>query len=80
MDRGERETLEDVISEQIMNVLGMPSDLRSVQVRKVGIARYRVNVILGEHAGAVRIAHSYFVGVDGDGGIIASTPNIKKQY
>jgi hypothetical protein len=80
MDHDERETLSDLIREQVIHALGPPMDLRSVQVRKVWADHYRVNLIVGESAGSVRVAHSYFLVVDSDGRLIGSTPKITKLY
>jgi hypothetical protein len=80
MEHDERETLSNLIREQVIHALGMPMDLRSVQVRKVWDDHYRVNVIVGESAGSVRVAHSYFLVVDSDGRLIGSTPKITKLY
>jgi hypothetical protein len=76
----DRETLDNRIREQVIHALGKPTDLRNVQVRKVGKDRYRVNVIVGDNAGSVRVANSYFLEIDGDGSLIAATPKITKQY
>jgi hypothetical protein len=80
LQHDERETLSDLIREQVLHALGKPMDLRSVQVRKVWADHYRVNVIVGESAGSVSLAHSYFLVVDSDGRLIGSTPKITKQY
>jgi len=80
MEHGERETLSDLIKEQVIQALGKPIDLRSVQVRKVWDDHYRVNVIVGESASSVSLAHSYFLVVDIDGRLIGSTPKITKLY
>jgi hypothetical protein len=79
-EHDKRETLFDLIREQVIHALGKPMDLRSVQVRKVWDDHYRVNVIVGESAGSVRVAHSYFLVVDSDGRLIGSTPKITKRY
>ena len=76
----ERETLSDLIREQVIHALGKPMDLRSVQVRKVWDDHYRVNVIVGVNAGSVRVANSYFLVIDSDGSLITATPKITKQY
>jgi hypothetical protein len=75
-----REALNSLIREQVIHALGKPIDLRNVQVRKVWDDHYRVNVIVGVNAGAVRVANSYFLVIDSDGNLIASTPQITKQY
>jgi hypothetical protein len=58
----------------------MPIDLSHVQVRKLWDDHYRVNVLVGENSGSVRVAYSYFLKIDSDGRLIASTPKITKQY
>jgi hypothetical protein len=80
MNQVKRETLNNLIREQVIHALGTPTDLRIVQVRKVWDDHYRVNVIVGVNAGSVRVANSYFLVIDSDGGLIASTPKITKQY
>jgi len=80
MDKAERESLDDLIREQVIHALGTPFDLRSVQVRKVGNENYRVNVIVGVNAGSVRIANSYFLKIGSEGNLINATPKITKQY
>ena len=80
MEHDECETLSDRIKEQVIHALGKPMDLRKVQVRKVWDEHYRVNVIVGENASSVSLAHSYFLVVDIDGRVIGSTPKITKLY
>jgi hypothetical protein len=80
MNQVKRETLNNLIREQVMHALGTPIDLRNVQVRKVSDTQYRVNVIVGPNAGAVRVANSYFLVVDSEGGLVTATPRITKQY
>jgi hypothetical protein len=80
MEKAERETLNDLIGEQVIHALGKPFDLRNVQVRKVWKDHYRVNVLVGVNAGSVRVANSYFLEVGTDGNLITATPKITKQY
>ena len=80
LKKDERETLDNLIREQVIHALGTPTDLRNVQVRKVWKDHFRVNVIVGENAGAVRVANSYFLVVDSGGGLVTATPRITKQY
>jgi hypothetical protein len=75
-----RRKFNNLIKEQVIHALGRPSDLRDVQVRKVWDEHYRVNVIVGVDAGAVSIAHSYFLVIDSAGSVIAATPKITKLY
>jgi hypothetical protein len=70
----------NLISQHVIQALGTPSDLRNVQVRKVWDDHYRVNVLVGVNAGSVKVANSYLVVTDSDGGVIGSTPKIVKQY
>jgi hypothetical protein len=80
LEKEKRETLNNLIREQVIHALGMPIELRNVQVRKVWDDHYRVNVIVGENAGSVRVANSYFLEIDSNGSLIAATPKITKQY
>ena len=80
MKQAEREALDKVIKEQVIDALGQPIGLRDVQVRKLWPDHYRVNVIVGENASSVRIAHSYFLVIDSEGCLISANPRITKQY
>ena len=80
MGPDKRETLDDLIREQVIYAIGRPIDLRNVQVRKVWNHHYRVNVIVGVNAGSLRIANSYFLKIGSDGSLIAATPKITRQY
>lgn len=80
MEPDEREALDDRIREQVINALGKPIDLRTVQVLKVWGNNYRVNVLVGVNAGSVRVANSYFLKIGNDGSLITATPEITKQY
>jgi len=80
MEQDQRETLSELIREQVIHALGKPMDLRSVQVRKVWNDHYRVNIFVGESALSVRLVHSYFLVVDSEGRFTDSTPKITKLY
>lgn len=80
LEHDEHESLDNLIREQVIHMLGKPFDLRNVQVRKVWSDHYRVNVIVGINASSVRVANSFFLMVDSDGHLIAATPKITKQY
>jgi hypothetical protein len=80
MDRLMRDTLNDLIGEQVVHFLGSPVDLLQVQVRPIGGDRYRVNVIVGKDVTSARIADSFFVTADGDGNLVTSSPKIAKLY
>lgn len=81
-DRGQpvRQQLHAIIGEQVLHILGQPADLHRVQVRELWEANYRVNVYVGADAGSAKVAHSFFLLTDGEGNIIASTPQITRQY
>ena len=80
VEHNESEVLTAVIRRQVLHALGKPLNLRKVQVCKVWNDHYRVNIVVGENAGSVRLAHSYFLVVDGDGQLVGSTPKITKMY
>src|SRR5207253_2305820 len=75
-----RETLNDLIGEQVVHKLGSPDDLFRVQVRSLWKDHYRVNVFVGKDATSARVANSYFLVVDDDGNIVTSSPKIARQY
>jgi len=76
----ERQQSNAVLGNHVLHALGQPDDLYRVQVRELWEDHYRVNVLVGVDAAAVKIAHSYFLVADDDGKIIASTPKITRQY
>ena len=83
--RGEEEPttpgmVSDFIKRQVVQTVGTPGDLLSVQVRPVGGERYRVNVVVGKNVAATRIANSYFLTADAHGKILESTPKLVRLY
>lgn len=80
MEQHENEKLDNLVRKQVIASLGTPVDLRGVQVRKLWDDHYRVNVLVGVNAASVKIANSYFLTIDSDGGLISATPTIMKQY
>jgi hypothetical protein len=76
----ERHLLNALIGKKVMHTLGQPGDLRGVQVRQLWEDHYRVNVLVGPDAASVKVAHSYFLVADGEGNVVATTPNITKHY
>jgi hypothetical protein len=80
MQQHQLETVNDLIGEQVLHLLGRPPGLFGVQVRPLWNNYYRVNVFVGADATSVRVAHSYFLGADGDGKITAPAPTITRQY
>ena len=79
-EKQERQQLSAAISKQVMRTLGQPGDLHSVQVRYLWDDHYRVNVLVGADATSARVANSYYLVADSEGNIIASTPEITRQY
>ncbi len=80
MERQKQEALNAVIREQVMHVLGEPGDLLAVAVRQLWHKFYRVNIFVGPEVASARVANSYFVEIDCDGKIAATTPKITRQY
>jgi hypothetical protein len=80
LERHKQEALNALIGEQVIHTLGEPASLLKVSVRPLWANVYRVNVFVGPDAVSARIANSFFLTVDGDGKIAASTPKITRQY
>ena len=80
LSRDTRDTLNDLIGEQVVHSLGTPDDLLNVQVRRVGSDRYRVNVFVGKDVISGRVANSFFLTADGEGNILTSSPEIVRAY
>jgi hypothetical protein len=74
-----RRQLSALIGKQVLDALGQPGGLLRTQVRPLWQDHFRVNVFVGVDAASAKVAHSYFVVVDTDGTIIASTPKIARQ-
>jgi hypothetical protein len=79
LERHKQEALNALIGEQVLHTLGEPAGLHKVSVRPLWANVYRVNVFVGPDAVSARIANSFFLNVDGDGKIVASTPKIARQ-
>jgi hypothetical protein len=75
-----RETLQQLIGEQVVHTLGSPDDLLGVHVRPLWKDHYRANVFVGKTVTSARIANSYFLVIDGDGNIVTSSPKIARLY
>jgi hypothetical protein len=80
MERHEQEALNALIGERVLHARGEPAELLKVSVRPLWPGCYRVNVFVGTDAASATIADSYFLEVDGDGNIVASTPAITTRY
>jgi hypothetical protein len=70
--------LDSHIADQLVHQLGRPAQLHTVQVRRLWQDYYRVNILVGADVASAKVAHSYFLKVDGDGNIIESTPKIER--
>jgi hypothetical protein len=79
-EKHENQQRHAVIADHVLNTLGRPGDLHKVEVRPLWDDHYRVNVLVGVDAAAVRVSHSYFLVANRDGTITASTPKITRQY
>src|SRR5690348_3079746 len=75
-----REALNALIGEQVLHALGDPGELHRMQVFQLWEGHYRVNVLRRVDAVSSEIVHSYFLVADGDGKVVASTPEITKRY
>jgi hypothetical protein len=78
--RRDEEKLKTVIGDQVMQTVGRPGNLHTVQVRHLWDDCYRVNVFVGVDAASAKVAHSFFLMADSDGTILKSTPKITRQY
>lgn len=75
------------VGSEIMSLLGAPSKFVRVDARRVGNRAFRVNVHV-EHRDEselcvfqqTRIAHSFYVEVDGDGDVMTTQPPIRRIY
>jgi hypothetical protein len=79
-NEGEHRQLASLIVKQVIAVLGEPGTLRRMQVQHLWADFYRVNVFVGEDIASAKVAHSYFLTVDGEGAITSSAPKIVKHY
>ena len=79
-ERLARKSLEVVIGENVLDLLGRPDAQHWARVRYLWDGHYRVNIVVGEMAAFAGIMHSYFVTVDSTGKILQSSPAIKKVY
>jgi len=68
------------VGKQVLQTLGQPHDFLRIQVRLLWGDRYRANVLVGPNAASAKVAHSYFLVVDAEGKVVASTPRITKHY
>ncbi len=80
IEKHKRETLNSLLREQLIGILGKPEDLLTVQVRPLWGMNFRANVFVGASIACAKISHSYFLVTDDDGNILKSTPAIKRLY
>ncbi len=74
----EGERLSPVIARRVLEALGRWGEGRRAQVRRLWEGHYRVNLLTGADPASTRIVASYFLVVDDDGSILASTPAIAR--
>ncbi len=79
-ERQARDRQRTLIGKRVIQTLGQPGDLHLLQVRHLWEDHYRVNVLVGLDAASAKVAHSFFLVADGEGNIVASTPQLTKQY
>jgi hypothetical protein len=79
-ERHARHRRKVLISKKVIHALGRPHDLHRLQVRYLWEDHFRVNVLIGDDAASVKVAHSYFLVADNDGNILVSTPQITRLY
>ena len=71
---------EEVIRAGVLKALGRPAELLKVSVAPLWDDYFRVNVVTGTEATAVRIPDSFFVTADAQGRIVQAEPPIQKTY
>jgi hypothetical protein len=64
----------------VLRLLGRPADLTAVQARHLWGNNFRVNIVVGADAASRKIAHSFFLALDGDGKVLWSQPTIHREY
>jgi hypothetical protein len=74
------ESLRTRIGANLLRTLGLPRNLHLVQVQPLWDRHYRVNVLIGQDAAAVTVAHSFFLEADATGNIVTTTPALIKHY
>jgi hypothetical protein len=79
LQQQQRDTLNTIIREQVVHILGEPSGLGQVQVRRLWGNFYRVNILSGADAATIRFVSSYFLKSDNDGNIVESTPKMLRR-
>ncbi len=74
----QRDELKAIIGRHVSHSLKDDRGPCKVQVRPLWGNFYRVNVLVEEQIGSVKIPHSFFLEADGDGNILESTPPIPR--
>lgn len=72
--------LHALIGHHVTQTLGQANELHKLKVHHLWGHCYRVNIMVGKDALSAKIAHSFFLEVDGDGNILTSTPRITRHY
>lgn len=79
-NQGASQDLSTILTGHVLRSLGHPDDLLMVKVHHLWDNKYRVNVFTGRDVTSAMITHSFFLVVDGEGNIVAATPEITRQY
>jgi hypothetical protein len=69
----------DLAGAHVLRLLGRPADLSAVQARHLWGNNFRVNIFVGDTASR-KIAHSYFLVLDGEGKLLWTEPKIAHTY
>ena len=73
------ERVKTLIRTHVLRALGEPGGKSYVQVRPLWGGYYRVNILVEDGPGRVRIPSSYFLNTDGAGNVLESTPRLTKR-
>jgi hypothetical protein len=75
--REESKLLNALVGQYVLQSLGGPAGLHTVDVRNLWDHHYRVNVLVGSGTVSTRIAYSYFLVTDEGGKVLTSTPSLR---
>jgi len=69
----------DRIGENVLRVLGQPTNLLRIQVRSLWGDFFRANIFTSK-ADTAEVSHSYFLQATPEGEILKSTPQLTRKY
>jgi hypothetical protein len=76
--RAERRAI--AVAAAVLRSLGQPPGFRQVIAVRLWGDHFRVNVLTGDDAASVRVAHSFFLAANEDGQVTESEPAITRLY